>query len=324
MSLILSRDVVQKLFFSFILLGGPQCVTAQVHHKVEFSLQYESPVYLRSGSITLTDADMDAALERIPEADRPGVLMELGRVGGLSENVLLHHLWANELMTDESVFRSVDVQALLYDSSVRLASQLARAQFIQEVELDDYTGLARELYLSEPELFQSEPIVDFEQALIPMPEGSVEAVGMGLIVELHDQLSDGDPIVELPIEFDNRGMDISFDQFDEVLLSKTIEPVSAQLMALEEGAISQPFRSGFGWHIVRLLKRHPSHTLSWDQAKPMANQLARQRYLTKQLENKKRELQDRPVQFGENAVKSLQDRHGATLLIEEMSATPQN
>lgn len=291
---------------------------AQALHEVEFGVEYESPIFLRSGDITLTDADIDAAMERIPEADRAGFLVDPKRISGLSENVLLTHLWAHEFLLTEAT-EVPATQAILHEAIVLRAAQLAREQFIKQIELDDYTGLARELYLSQPELFQAEAKVDFEQVLIEMSEDKDESVGMEGILQLYVAASKEKSLIGLPDQiFEESRSDVSAGAFKSVSPSDLIESVGAQISQLQEGSLSQPFRSEYGWHLIRVLKRHDSETPSWDEVASTAMNMARERHIAKQLELKIRDLQDRPVQFGDDAVRSLQERFGASEILEKL------
>ncbi|AKS40878.1 peptidylprolyl isomerase [Wenzhouxiangella marina] len=242
------------------------------------SIEFRSPVLARQGNALVTAAEMDAYLSRIPEEDRPGFLRSRARLGTALENLMLPRLIAHE--ADESGFSErVDVNAMAYQSNVVLIAQEYMDHLFQSQELETYGPKAREIYLTEPELFRLPERVSFTHILILSGRERGELDAMRNMLDVYERLSDDVSFEELAMEYsedpgvaENSGSYVAVDP-------NNLDPaVAAVLSLLEPGQISEPVRSTFGWHILRLDENVEGEMLDWEQAEARALELARSRH----------------------------------------------
>lgn len=299
---ILSRALI--VFAFFIIL--PSADASERTLCVEF----ESPTFLRMGSVELTHADIDAFLQTIPEADRAPFLESPRRIAQMLENMVLVEAFAEFALADGLTDDPV-LGAKLYRAGITELSRLYRNRLLAQGELQDYAQLAREIYLAEPDLFRTGSLYEFEHVLVPVPYSGREAEAMRLAADVHDAMHDGaklDDLAEL-IPTDD-GLGVRLDLFSDVNLADLERPVAAVLSELEESFTGRPVRTGFGWHIVRLLDRSPGQALEWSEDVSIrAQAIARERHQTAIMERRFREILNHPIEFAPEAIAELRARY---------------
>ena len=300
-------------FLSMIVLGATHgSVQASELIQKEFRIEFESPIFLVREDFVVTDADVDSVLmARVPETDRVGFLSSADRIGNLLTQVLLAEA-ALSRARDEGLLDDVLIQARLRRVLNSEVLSLYREQFLSNVELESYESMARELHITQPRQFMTPGLIDFEHILIEVKPKRTEVEAMAIAIDLHSRLSGGEDFSSVakhysddPSVSDNNGFLTGVNPADLV-------PQIATLLAeATMGRYSDPVRTRFGWHLVRLVEVHPGQQMSWEEARPQAESFARQRHRTLAWERVLRDFQNGQVEFAEGAVARLLDRHGA-------------
>jgi peptidyl-prolyl cis-trans isomerase C len=278
----------------------------------EFHLQYQSPVFLARPDFQVTDADVDALLvARVPEEDRVGFLSSPERIGNLLTQIILAEAALARIL-DKGLLDELEVQSRFQRVIASEALNFYRERYLASVELESYESAARELHLTQPRQFMNPDRVDFEHLLIQVSDERGEIEAMAKIVDLHRRLAAGEDFAVIarnysddPTVSDNDGFLTGVDTAD------LVPQVAAMLAESTVGRYADPVRTRFGWHIVRLVEVHPGQSMSWEEAQPQAERLARQRHRTLAWERVLRDLQDESVEFADGAVARLLVRHGA-------------
>lgn len=280
-----------------------------------YELNYQSELLMSQGDIQITHADLDAFMQTVPEKDRSAFLGDPERIGRLLSNLVTAQAMFEETVEqgflDETVRR-----ASLYRQLADEASKVFRQRFIESIELEDYTDRARELYLTNPERFQSDPAVDFHHILISQEQERSDLEGMRLIIEAYDSFNNGQATVEElikeysedPSKKDNGGL------FTDVPLKALEKPVREALNDMEPGTdeLSEPVRTRYGWHLVQLVEYHESEKLSWEKAKERAIEAAKEEHITLAIERKLRQYHAHSPEFPSGAIEKLLKRYNAS------------
>jgi hypothetical protein len=277
----------------------------------EMAIQYESPVLIQQDQVTVTLADFVAYLDwRVPEEEQRRVLGSPSRIESLLESIVLMEGFLYR-MRETGALDDPDVQAGLYQAAARQARTMYRQRLIRELALDSYETQARELYMIEPERFISLETIDFDHILIAVDENRDAVSAMRRAADAYDALADGQSFEDVAATYsDDPGFQEHRGKFENVPLESLVPAVSEAAEALDVGELSVPVQSRFGWHIFRLTSVNESEQMSWEEARPIAEEIARDRHLSKAYERQLREINSAPMQFADGAVNTILDHYG--------------
>lgn len=278
---------------------------------ISWSTDFVSPILLRQGDAVVTDDMLDAMLEeRVPAEDRGAVLSSPQRIAQMLENLVrLSGFFsrANELglLDTEQAQRDLQRMILLYGADAY------RRHFFESVELAGYETPAREIFLTEPQLFQSPATVDFWHVLVTVDGDEDEIPAMRRTIAAHEQLVEAEEdfggliggLTDDPTYSENGGL------FEDIDLEILVTQLAATLDEASPGVWLPPVRSSFGWHVVRLEQVRPGQRQDWEEAREQAEAIARQRHLQQALERLLREFGSEPAEFSEGAIARLRARH---------------
>jgi len=277
---------MRNIAFVLLIATGINCLPLAAQESagepVNNSLEIvvNSSVLAEQGDVVVTEADLAAYLSRIPEEHRGGFLRSRDRIGRALDNLLLPRL-ITEAAKEDGLLDDPAIHGQLYQSAVVLISQEYMDRYFQEEALDDYSAMARELYLLEPERFQSEPTVSFTHLLIQVGVERGELDGMRSIFSAYERLQAGESLDTIAIEqSDDPAAKENQGRYTDVS-PETLDPaVAAALSVMRPGDLSEPVRSEFGWHILRLDEKTPAQELDWEAARDMAIMAARTQHMT--------------------------------------------
>ncbi len=274
-------------------------------------LTYESPILVRKGAVEITLADFVAYLDRrVPAESQRALIASASRIEAVLENIALTEGFLERVkqrgMVDDPVFR-----ARLYQVALREARDAYREAVQADIELDSYEAQAREMYLVEPERFSQTKTVDMEHILVAVNAERTEIEAMKRVIDIHERLTAGEDFVAVAKEFsddptfsENRGL------LENLEVSDLVPSVASAVDSLEVNELSSPIQSRFGWHIIRIKQIRDAGQMTWEEAKPVALELARNLHLTESFERILREVNAPPLQFAPGAVKIILDHYG--------------
>lgn len=270
------------------------------------SVSYESPLIMQQGDVRITLADFVAYLnERVPEEDQQNLLMDPSRIAQLLNNmVLADAFWA---AADEAgLLGETEVQAALYRAAMVAVRDHYRRHFRDRIALDSYEARARELYLSQPDLFMTSETFDFTHILIAVQPLRSEMEAMQRALDVMAKIEAGEDVSQVAAEFNedehSRDQDHRYAGVSTDLL---VPQMASALSTLTVGEWADPVRSRFGWHLIRLDAVNEPNHMDWETARPIAEEAARSRHLNTSWERRLRELQEAPVVFAPGAIQTL-------------------
>lgn len=274
-------------------------------------LPLESEPFARKGPAVLTHAELDAYLSRIPEEHRGAFLMSNQRLGKVIDDLILVRLLAREAISDGLLDDRI-VQGSLAQTAKVLLSEEYRSRYLQDRLLEDYEQPARELYLTEPELFESPKSFDFSHILIMRGSDKGELQAMEEIFAIYEKLQEGAEFQALVQEYsEDPNASENNGQYKSASVEELEQNVSVALSVMEPGQISEPVLSSNGWHILRLDAKHEPEQQNWEEAEERALELAENRHRNRLVETLFRELLgSAPLEIKPGAIEALMERHG--------------
>lgn len=310
---LLGKTTPRVLLLSGLLLA-PFAIQADSVVSKELSLSFESPLVVRQGNVEVSQADVDAYMAaRVPAEDQAAVLSSPDRIASILSSLVITNGMVGRA-GEAGLLDSTENQSRLHYALQRAIQDIYRQHFREQTELDSYEQSARELFLTQPERFRGPETFDFEHLLIQVGDDRTETDAMRRVLDLHEQIENGADFLELaressddPSVVDNGGL------LESISTAQLVPQVAAIVAETPVGELAMPVRSRFGWHLVRVVAVNPPETLSWEEAQPRAEQMARDRHLTSATERLLRELQDGEAEFADGAIESLLRRYGASL-----------
>jgi peptidyl-prolyl cis-trans isomerase C len=224
-------------------------------------------IFAERGKGVVTQDDFTARADRIPEHSRKSTLRDRNRVNTLLQSLLI----ASQLAADarEAGF---DKEKIVIDR-MRLAAdaELADAWLSHYVEVRseaDYEALAHEYYLLNGKTIRSSPKVDVSHILISTNERSdTEAKDLAdtIYIKLTKDPSQCDQFIveysEDPSAPSNKG------KFKNVKKGDMVKNFEVTAFALQQDEISEPVKTNFGYHIIRLDAKIKPRQMTFEEVK---------------------------------------------------------
>ena len=273
-------------------------------------LHAEEEVFARQGDQVLMQTEIDAAFAGIPEADRLNFIRDGGRVDQLVRNLLQTRQIA------------AAARAAGFDDAAVIAArmQLAAERELAKTWLEnimtnapeaDYTALAKEYYIGHTDEFMNTEMLDVSHILIST-ETRTEEEALALISDMAARLAEDpglfdalvDEFSEDPAKANNRG------RYPQMKRGDMVRPFEDAAFALQnEGQISGPVKTSYGYHIIRLNRIMPPDAIPFEQVKDQLMTQAEQRHLAEYRKRYIRGLTGDPIEHPEGAVEAMAKRY---------------
>ena len=186
---------------------------------------------------------------------------------------------------------------------------------MQQVIVDapdaDYEALAYEAYVAEPEKWMSKPYLDVSHLLISSQdkpdERALETIE-ALRLELEaDPARFDDMILEYS---EDPSKDLNQGRFPKMYRGQMVKPFEDAAFAIENpGEITQPVRTTYGYHLIRLNQKFPAEVLPFDAVREDAIEQARSRHLKQYRESYMRKLLAEPIRLEDGAIETMVKRY---------------
>lgn len=279
--------------------------------RVDLNLQVESPVVVERGAGKITLVDVEAYLSGLSDDLKPIFVADSDRLGKALDSLLIQRqLRVGAEVEEKGFWEMPEFRAELIQKIEKEVARLYLDELWQRERLDDYSAQAEELYLTRPDLARAPARYDFSHILIRHGNRRPELAAMRKIIGIFDELSKGAEFIELAESVSEDSSEIQArGQYTDVEARQLDEPVRDALAALQEGQISQPFRSDAGWHIVRLDDRNRPEYDSFEAARTTALRVAEQRHKQSFQERVLRSMTSKPIRIHDDALNRLLERY---------------
>lgn len=148
-----------------------------------------------------------------------------------------------------------------------LAKVAQQSVIDQELASMDWEAYAREVYLAEKSKYMTEPRVDAAHILFRTEDRDAEEA-LELIRGVREKALSGNDFNALADEY-SEGLSSTRSGGELGVFSKgqMVPEFSAAAFALKEGEISEPVKTQFGYHIIKLNKYYPAKPKPFDEVK---------------------------------------------------------
>ena len=308
-----SRIVVSFVFAAaaaaFLAIPGATGAWAQTSPAGVPLGQSQEPLAIQ-GDVVLTQAEIDAAFARIPEQHRLAFIRSGERVDHLIRSLLQNKILAGEAR-EEGYDDDVLVRGRLDIAADKELADAWLDHVMASAPAADYEALAYEHYLANPDQYRTPERVDVTHLLISS-ENKSEEKALAQIEELRAEVEAD------PARFDDLVMEYSEDpskssnkgRFPFMTRGEMVAPFEEAAFALQEpGEITQPVKTDFGYHLIRLNRKVPSGLRPYPTVKEAAVAQAKERHATQYRSNYMRRVLSEPIELPEGAVEAMAKRY---------------
>lgn len=295
-------------------LTCPDLSVAQTTHSDSIDINLESEVFMRRGGGVVTQLDLDVFLSRMPSHHQPAFVSDPNNISGaLNELITPRQIAAEARKVTPSVVSDPLLQGQMYQAAVVQIAERYMTHVWEQARLDDYTEQAREIFLVRKDLLRQPVQADFTHVLIRGGSARGELDAMKIIINVYDMLAEGHTVEELAAEYsEDPQVETNSGRYNDVEVSTLDPAVASMINELQSGQISQPFRSEFGWHILKLNRRWRPEVDDFDQVREQALQVAERRHQNQVRERILRQFNAKENEFEPGAVEALTLRYKAS------------
>ncbi len=235
------------------------------------------------GGTTVTLADINAFMQRIPPDRRVGFLDSAERVNQMVTTVLRDKQLA-KLAVEQKLDQDPAVQAQIDFATSEVLSKEYVIHLDNSLKIPSMEQAAREQYLAHKQDYVSGGSVEVQHVLIS-PNGRLDIEVKALADKVHSEAVANpaafDQLVEKysddPSKSKNKG------HIDDATSDKLVPAFVAAVKNLKtENEISPVVQTQFGYHIIKLIKNHPGHQLPFSEVKARIEANLKQNYIEDQ------------------------------------------
>jgi len=262
------------------------------------------------GAAVLTQAEIDAAFNKVPSDHRLAFIRSGERVNQLVVNLLRSKLVGMEAAAadyDEGPL----VQTRMALAAERELAEAWMAHVIENAPEADYEAMAYENYLANPDKYMTSALVDVSHILVSSENRSSEEaleLATGIRQQILDNPGQFDALVqefsEDPAKVGNKG------RYHKVKREQMVKPFEDMAFSLENpGEISEPVETSYGYHIIRLDQSYPPALMPFEDVKARAIEQAKVKYQAEYRIRYLKELSSTPIELPDGAVEAMAKRH---------------
>ena len=245
---------------------------------------------------SVTYADFEAEMARIPQRDQYEFMMDRDRLATLVDNILINKTLAIEAR-ENKLESNEKAQAEIRNQTDKVLAKYRGQQVQNTAPKIDYLPRARELYLANPERFTSPALYDVWHVLVGLT-GRTKEQAKARADELRAKLVAGESPEKLAAENSDDG----FAKTDKGNLGpsdlKNYDVrFAAAIRKLKPGEISPVFESEFGFHVARVREYRAPAKLPFETVKAELMNEAENQYLNSVWEAHLRKIRNDPKLF---------------------------
>lgn len=219
----------------------------------------EDIALVSTARVTVTRADFDAELARIPENDRFEFLSSRERIGKILEDLLVMKTLANE-GRGLGLDRSAQTARKMEIASQRVLAQERFEHLAEEAKTADFANFelrAEEVYRLNPEKYTDKPMVRASHILIDF-KGRSKEEALKRAREVYAKATVGGDFATLAAEYsDDNGSKASQGDLGYFTADKMVKPFADAAFALKKGEIGAPVETQFGFHVIKVIDVKP-------------------------------------------------------------------
>ncbi|UXI67778.1 peptidylprolyl isomerase [Tahibacter amnicola] len=270
-------------------------------------------VVVKQGSATLTHADVDTVIRRLPEAERAKTMGDPKTLERTLNNMLLARQLADEARANGLDKDPAFIAEMRWLTEEKLAAARSE-QISREIEqsVPDMQALAKEKYMADKAAFATKEVRDVRHILIGTKDGRSDAEAEALARKIHaEAVAAPDKFIDLvkansddPSKTQNDGAmpDATSPQFDPTF-------AGAVRKLAKVGDISEPVKTPWGYHIIKLERLSPARQRSFDEVKDGLVTDLRETYLKERKREYMDKLRNNKIEAEPETIGALRSRY---------------
>lgn len=203
--------------------------------------------------------------------------------------------------------KSPEIQKLLEMTEQNILGAVYLENYLAKLDLPDFEAVAFENYTLNKKQFVELETVNAQHILITVDDGN-EKEAQRLTAELRDKVVIGkQDFSELAKKYSKdpsaqkNGGNLGF--FDK---NQMVVEFSDIAFALKVGEVSQPVKTQFGWHIIKVLEKKPATQLVFSEVKDNLISNAKQNFIQEARNNKLDEIMNASeLKINEDMIKNI-------------------
>ncbi len=261
------------------------------------------------GGVSVTLADVDASLLRLPANQRPDMMNSPKRIEETITQLLLTRQLAAEA-TRAGLDKDPLVQHAMELSKEGVLGTQAMLDYRAKLDIGDVALLAREQFDANPGAYAIPEDVVVQHLLVDAQKRA-DADALALATSLLERAKKGEDYEALILEFSddpskatNKGV---FHEASSSRMDPDFAKASGKLR--EIGEFAPLTKSSFGYHIIKLVERIPSKSRSWDEVSAGVIDDLRKRMTEARVKDYVDQLRSMDIDANPDAVASLRTRY---------------
>jgi peptidyl-prolyl cis-trans isomerase C len=266
-------------------------------------------VLARRGEGVVTHTQFDARVARIPEHDRARFLRDRRRLQDL----------INQLLLQSQMVADAREAGLEHDPAVQARMEFAAQEELAKAWLQRYPALrepadfevmAREYFEVNKEQFDTQKTLDLTHILVGF-EGRTEPEALELATDLHGRIMAEPGIFDDMVEeySDDPSAASNHGRFSGVRRGQMVKPFEDAAFRMADGEISNPVKTAYGYHIIRLDNINPPRGQSYDEVREMLVDRMRRQHEERVRNNYLTWLGQQEVEMTEDALEAMVSRY---------------
>ena len=242
----MARLVWTALLIIVSTLGAAKAETPQASKD-----ESGNTVLVSNSRVSVTKADFDADIERIPEQDRFEFLSSRERIGKVLEDILMRKTLASEAV-DSGLDKLPGTQRKLAMARENVLATVKIQSLEQETKAPDFELRAKEIFRADPDKFAIKPMVRASHILISTKSRNREEA-LKLAREVHALAKSGEDFGKLAEKYsDDSGSKGKQGELGFFTADMMVKPFAAAAFSMKPGEISEPVESEYGFHVIRV------------------------------------------------------------------------
>lgn len=249
-----------NLIAATLVLTATASLTAQA--------QTSAPLVTGEHGVTITRADIEVAMEAVPEASRAAVMARVNNLSRQAEQIYIRRVLAVDA-EKSGLDKSPAVAAALAQARERILSDAQINAINRSVQLSDDTvrAYARDVYRTNPKRFEAPAQTRARHILIgASPDGKAKERAEELLAKIRTGLSFEDAARQFSGDYASAAKGGDLGWFSTGTMVKPFEDAVAKLT--DPGEIgAELVTTQFGFHIVQLVGRRDPGVLPFEEVR---------------------------------------------------------
>ena len=230
-----------------------------------FSTISQAQLLQDKNNIQVDSVNLDILLDTAPVAAQKKLLKNKHNL-----EVQLNQLYLRKVLAKMAVIEGLDTQGM---NAERLQAIKEKALFLLKLDAlrrsntKDYSKYAKQIYLVNQSDYPVVARVDAAHILIST-KTLPDAEALAKAQEIRQQLMLGANFTELALkESDDKTVKTNKGEMGVFTRGQMVKPFSDAVFAMQVGEISEPVKTQYGYHIIKLNKKFPAGFQPFDEVK---------------------------------------------------------